>query len=140
VHSAGDEVYSTFVQISGTDEGGVPSWYTLSWDSEFTVDDNGKIYIYEDTLYNNTVTGNNLLSRRDVPRRLRTTYYYGWDTIPKDITRLTLLIGQRMMIADTMASSLITGRNEFKPEIIDHLQREINVLISVYQNTDMNNT
>jgi hypothetical protein len=139
-HSSGDSIYTTSVQISGTDEGGVPSWYTLTRGSEVSVDEDGKIYIFKDTLYNSLATGNNLLNKQDVPDRFRINYLYGWDVIPKDVTRLTLLIAQRMLIADTMASSLIKGRNEFKPGLLDHLQREINLLIDVYKNIDIGNT
>jgi hypothetical protein len=139
-HSSGDTIHTTAVQVSGTDEGGVPTWYTLTWGSEFVTQDNGKIYIYDDTLYSAVLINNNLLPKRDVDNRFRVSYYYGWDTIPSDITRLTLLLAQRSLFTDTIISSLIKGRNEFRPETMDVVQREIDNIVNVYANVDIRNT
>lgn len=139
-HTAGDDIHSTSVQISSTDEGGVPTWYTLSWDDQVDVSDNGNIYIFQDTIYSNYSINNSLLIKQGVPNRLRINYMYGWQTIPTPITRLTLLLAQRMMWSDTILSSLTKGRNEFNPELISVVEREIQSIVQVYQNLDMGNT
>jgi len=139
-HSSGADIHTTIVMVSGTDEGGTPSWYPLTHGSEVRVEDNGKVYIYDDTLYSNLLIGNNMLYKQGVPARFRICYYYGWDTIPVDITRLTLLLAQQQLFSDTIFSSLIKGRNEFRPELLDVAQEEIDRIVGYYQNIDMRNT
>jgi len=139
-HTTSEDIHTAFVQVSGTDEGGVPSWYTLSHESEMSIDDNGKVFIYDDTLYNNLVTGNNLLFKQDVPKRFRMTYLYGWDTIPKDITRLTLLIAAKDIIHMAVRKAHAFGLNDFRPALVNVDNDEIIRIASFYHNLDMNNT
>jgi hypothetical protein len=140
VHSAGADIHTTIVQISGTDEGGTPSFYTLTFDSEVSVDEDGKIYIFDDTLYSNTVTGNNLLSKQDVPNRLRISYYYGWDTIPVDITRLTLLMAAKEIMHVAVRKAHSEGKNDFRPTLVAVDDEEIAKIVGFYQNWNMSNT
>lgn len=139
-HTAGDSIHTTSVQISGTDEGSTPTWYTLTWDSEVTVNEIGKVYIYDDTLYSTITVGNSLLPKQDIPNRLRISYLWGNDEIPYDITRLTLLFAQRSLWSDAILGSLIKGRNEFNPELLSVIESEANLIISKYRIWNIENT
>jgi len=145
-HTSGDEINTTVIQISSTAEGGVPTWYTLKkgTDVEFEME-NGKIYIYGNTIYSNAIlanyiTINGLMPKQGVMVRFKTTYLYGWDSVPADITRLTLLLAQRMLFTDTVMSSLVKGRNEFRPELMNIVREEIQEIEDNYRHLDMQNT
>lgn len=139
-HVSGDSIHTTVVESSGTAEGTAPTWTVLNWDSEIVADDNGKIEIYKGLLIDNIYVDTILMSKQDVANRIRITYLYGWDIVPVDITRLTLLIAKQMLIMDTIGGSLVKGRNEFKPGVINVDNAEIESILSTYSMAKIGNT
>ena len=139
-HSSAAEIHTTCVSISGTEEGSTPAYYPLAWDSEVTVDDNGKIYIYQDQLVNGIYVSPGLARVQDVADRFRVRYLYGWDSIPVDIVRATLLLAKKMLMSDTVGSSLIKGRDEFRPEILSLDNEELDSIMSSYKTATIINT
>lgn len=143
-HTSGADVHSTVVMVSDTSEGTDPVWQALAYDTDFVVDEMGKIYIYSYQIVADSVSSvytlNGVMAQQGVENRLRAKYLYGFDTVPVDITRLTLLIAKRMLIADNIGKSLIQGRNEFKPEMANADAEEIERIKSLYVQIDMGNT
>jgi hypothetical protein len=140
-HTSGDEIHTTIIELSGTGEGTTPTWYAQEHKVDIHCDEDGKIYIYNYSVNNNTVTSENtLLSQQDVANRVKLSYYYGYDTIPQLITRLTLLYAKKMLITDTVGKAVISGRNEFKPELINADDQEIKSIIESYVVVNMGNT
>lgn len=131
-HVTGDSVHTTIVEISNSIQGSVPVWEFLSWDNKFVANALGKIYIYEDALISNI--------DQDVANRVRISYYNGFDTIPLDITRLTLLYAKRQLMQDTISKSITAGRDEFNPEMFNADMSEINMIVNAYRQNGMGNT
>jgi len=144
-HATGAAVHTTVVSISGTGEGTTPSWTPLAWESDMFAEDVGvgKIYIYDTQMTSNVSSVNaSLLAKIDVPNRFRVFYLYGYDTIPYDITRLTLLLAKRMLVQDNIGASIFKGRNEFGPSISDISQidtEEIRRIMDSYRIPQMGN-
>jgi hypothetical protein len=139
-HTDGDEIHTTIIQISGTDEGTTPTWYVRSWNDETFADENGKIYIYDRSLISDVTGENMMLPQQDVENRFKISYYHGYDFIPADITRLTIIFAKRMLMNDTMSKSIMSGRNEFRPEIFNADETEINRIIAEYFVARISNT
>jgi len=139
-HSEEDEIHTTVLEVSGTDEGTTPSWTTMQWKSDFYAEENGKIYISDNIILNQVYVNNVLLATSGVSNRTRIRYLYGWSSIPKDITRLTLLFAKRALRNDTIGASLVKGRNEFNPETLAVDDREIQSIIDAYIEFPMGNT
>lgn len=131
-HSAADPIHSTTIQVSGTLEGSTPTWTALSHESEAFVKDIGEVVLYNpeniETLFITTVVH----PRPGVENRIKLRYLNGFDTVPHDINRLTLIYAKRMLNADNITGSMIKGRNEFKPEMYDVDEKEINRILSEY--------
>lgn len=130
----GDEpVHSTIFFRSNTSEGTDVTWTVQPWDSSMYASEEGLIYKFKDAdPDSNTKSG--------VENRLKIIYYYGYDTIPSDIVRLTLILAKRMLIQDNVGKSMIAGRNEFRPEMFDIDESEINRIINSYIILPMINT
>ena len=114
-------VYSTIVEVSLDEEGTEPTWLTLQRDIDFDVDDeSGRIYLYKEqwTTSNNSYY-NNLQPLKGVPNRVRFSYLYGYDSIPANVERATIMMAARELRLQTVSRALIEGRNEFKPATID---------------------
>jgi hypothetical protein len=139
-HTAGDEIHSTVVQISGTGEGSAPTWYPQEWKADVFVEDTGRFTLYNVNLIEGTTGENLILPQEDVQNRVKITYLYGYDSIPATITRLTLLIAKQQLISDTVGKALIAGRNEFRPEMVNVDQPEIDSIIKSYNQASMSNT
>ena len=140
-HDAGDETHTTLIQTSGSGEGLSPTWETQEFHTDATLDpETGKIYIYQDSYIQSTYLATRIHPRQDVPRRFRAVYLYGWDTIPKDITRLTILFAKRMLVQDNISASMIMGRNEFQPEMFNADEREIQRITDSYRQLSIENT
>jgi len=140
-HTAGDEIHTTIVEVSSTDEGSSPTWNALKFPSEVVVDEEkSRIFIYKNTILNDVYVTNIMIAKPDVANRFRLRYLYGWDSIPVDITRLCLLLSKRMLINDTVGMSVFKGRNEFRPEMLNVDQTEINQIVFVYTELPMGNT
>lgn len=140
-HADGASVHTTIVEISGTTPGTAPTWYPQAWDSKMYADQDGKIFIYDTVLTDNaTATGDLILREPDIDNRFRVSYLYGYDTIPKDITRLTLLYAKRMLMQDKIGGSIVIGTNEFRPEMFNADLREIERIEMAYRQLPMGNT
>lgn len=131
-HTAADEIHTTIVEISETVDGNTPSFQTLSWGNDYYAEDNGNIYIHEDTKIDNIP--------QDIPNRVKIRHYHGYDSIPEDIVRLTLLLAKRELIQDNIGKALIEGRNEFKPEMFNVDINEINRIVDAYRINAMKST
>jgi len=141
IHTAADEIHTTIVEVSSTDEGSSPIWNALKFPSEVAVDEEkSRIFIYKNTILNDVYVTNVLSARPDIGNRFRIRYLYGWDSIPMDITRLCLLLSKRMLLNDTVGMSTFKGRNEFRPEMLNVDQSEINQIVSTYVELPMANT
>lgn len=133
VHSDGDEIHSTIVFRSDTEEGTTVSWEVQPWHTSAFANEHGLVYTFLDSSPDN-------LSRIGVAERVKVIYLYGYDTVPEDITRLTLILAKRMLIQDNIGSSMIKGRNEFRPEMFDVDADEIEKIIGSYIVLSMGNT
>ncbi len=132
-HSNGDEVHSTILFRSNTDEGTSVSWVVQPWNTSMYANSDGLIYRYDDA-------DPTPLSKQGVANRIKIIYYYGYDTIPKDITRLAILLTKEILISDTIGKALISGRDEFKPAMINVDKQEVNNIIDNYIIMSMGNT
>jgi hypothetical protein len=132
-HTTADEIHTTIVRVSETYQGTAVSYSVLAWDSGYFADeDTGKVYIYKDTDVDSITA--------DIPNRFEVTYYYGYDEVPEDIKRLTLLYAIQMLFNDTISKSLIGGKNEFNPEMLNPNADEIKEILDKYRVLDMGNT
>jgi hypothetical protein len=139
-HASGKSVNTTVVEISGTEEGSEPVWYPQEHDVEVDSDDNGKVYIYGTQLLSQIGSENYLLAKKDVPSRTRITYLHGFDFIPTDITKLTLLIAKKSLMQDAIARAFADGKNDFKPDLSLVNDQEIETIVSLYRQAPMGNT
>jgi hypothetical protein len=131
-HTLGDEIHTTYVKNSETIEGFSPVYQILEWNEDMFADEIGKVYIYDNSLVFRIEQG--------VPNRVKIHYLWGHSSIPKDITRLTLLFAKRFLISDNIGKSMIEGRNEFKPEMFNVDEQEIKRLVNAYIYLPMGNT
>ena len=138
-HSEDDEVHTSIMQVSGTAQGSAPTWNTLQYKSDFVIDDR-KFFIYDNVVEGVGLSTNNLLATPDVENRVRIIYLYGNDSIPVDITRLTLLYAKRQLITDNIGKAMIAGRNEFRPEMLNADMEEIERIKNTYIELPMGNT
>ncbi len=132
-HVDGDAVHSTILFRSNTVEGSFVVWTIQPWDISMNATAEGLIYKFKDI-------DPDPLTRRGVANRVKILYYYGYDTIPADITRLTLLLAKRMIVQDNIGKAMIAGRNEFRPEMLNADENEIQKIISSYIVLSMGNT
>ena len=132
-HVDGDAVHSTILFRSDTSEGTAVSWTIQGWDTLMYATVEGLIYKFKDA-------DPDPLTRRGVANRVKILYYYGYDTIPEDVTRLTLLLAKRMLIQDNIGKSMIAGRNEFRPEMLNADESEIRDIIGSFVVLPMGNT
>ena len=132
-HSDGDAVHSTILFRSDTSEGTAVTWTVQPWDTLMYANADGLIYKFKDASPDS-------LTRLGVANRIKILYYYGYDTIPKDITRLALLYAKRMLIQDNVGKAMIAGRNEFRPEMLNADIEEIDRIVGSYIVLPMGNT
>ena len=132
-HSDGDAVHSTILYRSDTVEGTAVSWTVQAWNTLMDATEEGLIYVYKDS-------SPDPLTRRGVANRIKIVYYYGYDTIPVDITRLALLYAKKMLMQDTIGKSMVDGRDEFRPEMLNADDAEIKRIMSSYIVLPMGNT
>lgn len=120
-HTGSTGVYSTVVEVSFSDEGTEPSWNTLIRNTDYDLDtESGRVYIYDQRWTTSAMAYYNRIKPiADVPHRLRVRYLYGYDSVPDEIKRATLMLAARQLRMQTMSKALIDGRNEFKPATID---------------------
>lgn len=138
-HTTGAEVHTTIVEISGTAEGTTPTFQTLAWGSEVSIDEEGWVFIYDSTIISLGAVPN-LLAQQDVENRIKLTYYYGYDTIPENIVRATIVLCKQQLANDTIDKSLIGGMNEFRPELLELAKSELQDLLADWIRLPMGNT
>lgn len=132
-HSDGDAVHSTILFRSDTIEGTAVTWTVQPWGTSMFANSDGLIYKFKDA-------DPAPLTRSGVANRRKIVYYYGDDTIPEDITRLSLLLAKRMLMNDNIGKAMIAGRDEFKPEMFNADIGEINSIMNSYVILPMGNT
>jgi len=132
-HSDGDIVHSTILFRSNTTEGTAVIWTIQPWGISMNATPEGLIYKFKDV-------DPDPLTRQGVANRIKILYYYGYDTIPKDITRLSLIFAKRMLIQDNVGKAMIQGRNEFRPEMLNADEEEIQRISNSYIVLPMGNT
>lgn len=138
-HSDEDTIHSTILFLSNTQEG-VERVYTVQpWGTGMHATDTGLFYSYSQSVYNESQYSDRLY-KQDVADRVKLIYYHGYSTIPYDITRLAIIFAKEMLIKDSIGSSLIAGRDEFKPFIVDSDRGESESIINSYIVTPMGNT
>lgn len=132
-HADGKSIHTTLVFVSDTTEGTSETYTIQAWNTDIYATSNGLTYRYKDV-------SPDILHRSDVENRFKIIYYYGYNTIPEDIIRLTILYAKTMLSKDTVSKSSIAGRNEFRPELIDVDRNEINDIVNKYIVLPLGNT
>jgi len=132
-HDDGDYVHSTILFTSDTQEGSPVVFTVQPWDNNMFANEYGLTYLFKDSNLS-------LLSNAGVSNRIKILYYYGYDSLPTDITRLSLIFGKRQLIQDNIGKSMIAGRDEFKPEMFNVDMDEINRILNAYRVLPMGNT
>ena len=132
-HDDEDEVHTTILFRSDTTEGSAVSWTIQPWNTLMHATEEGLIYKFRDA-------SPDPLTRRGVASRVKILYYYGYDTIPDDITRLALIFAKKMLAQDNIGKAFIAGRNEFRPEMLNADESEIQRIKNSYIVLSMGNT
>lgn len=138
-HSDGDAVHSTILFLSNTQEGTAVEFTVQPWDTYMYVSADGLIYSFDQSVFESGQYPDRL-TKQEVANRVKIIYYYGYDTIPEDITRLALIFAKNMLIKDTIGKSMISGRNEFQPEILNADREDMKSIIDSYIVLPMGNT
>ena len=132
-------IHSTILFVSNTQEGTAVDYTVQPWNTYMHATETGLFYTYNQSVFN-TSQFPNRLTRQDVADRVKLIYYYGYDTIPADITRLTLIFAKEMLLKDNIGSSLIAGRDGFKPGVMSSDSKETESIINSYVVIPMGNT
>jgi len=132
-HTDLDAVHSTILFRSDTIEGTAVSWTIQPWNTSMNATEEGLIYIFKDA-------SPDPLTRQGVANRIKILYYYGYDTIPEDIIRLSLIYAKKMLAQDNIGKAFIAGRNEFRPEMLSADESEIQKIVDSYIVFPMGNT
>lgn len=80
---------------------------------------------------------NNKMPPPDQRNRIRITYNHGASSIPADIEELTLLVGAKMLREAVVSRSVMSGRDEFSPSMIDVAQSRIDAMVATHQARSM---
>jgi len=115
-----DNTYVTrhIVEYSLTEAGSEPTWETLDYMKDYSIDaDSGRIKLLNFDLLRTAVL-NNKFPVEDLPDRVRLSYPYGWNVIPEEIELCTLMIASKQLLNQTVSRSLIQGRDEFRPQML----------------------
>ena len=131
-------IHSTILFLSNTQEGTSVDYTIQPWGTYMHATETGLFYSYNQSVFN-TSQFPNRLTKQDVADRVKLIYYYGYDTIPADITRLTLIFAKEMLLKDTIGSSLIQGRDGFQPGVMDTDSKETDSIINSYIVMSMGN-
>ena len=139
-HKAGDIVSSMTVELNSRLEGFPPLLYlgqtqkfeTLAYNRDYVFGGHNNIYIYE--------TSRVYRVRTEIPGRMKLSYLSGYQSIPENIKRLTLILTKKMLASDNIMKAMIEGRNEFNPSMFNVDEQEMNSIISAYKILRMGNT
>lgn len=132
-HINGDAVHSTIVFISDTTEGSAVSWTIQPWQTSIFATEEGLIYKFQGT-------SPGALTKAGVAERIKIIYLHGHDVVPGDITRLTLLFAKQSLMQDNVGKAIIAGRNEFKPDMLNTDNIEIERIVNSHIILPMGNT
>ena len=138
-HSDGDAVHSTILFLSNTAEGTAVTFTVQPWNTKMHATEEGLLFSFADSVFVSSQYPDRL-TKQDIANRVKIIYLYGYNTIPADITRLTLLFGKRALMQDSIGSSIIKGRNEFRPEMFNADENEMQTIINSYIILPMKNT
>ncbi len=138
-HDDGDAVHSTILFLSNTQEGTAVTFTIQPWDTDMHATAEGLLYSFAESVFSSSQYPERL-TKQDVANRVKIIYLYGNATIPDDITRLSLLFAKQMLMKDTLSKAMIDGRNEFRPEVLDSDNQEIQDIIGSYIVVPMGNT
>jgi len=130
-HIVGAEINTTIVFINNSSDD--INWQVLEWYSGMFADKNGVISI-------NGYRSNFVQINQDVANKVKILYYFGYNTIPNDITRLALIFAKRQLVQDNISKAMIAGRNEFRPEMFNVDVNEINRILNTYRVLPLGNT
>lgn len=137
-HSAGAEAHTTILSISNSEEGAPPVWSFGKYGVDYVVQEDNNIFIFANSDFNRLYQG--LMRNKDVANRVKLIqYYYGFDFIPEDIVRLTILLVNDMLVKDGFAKNLLEGRDEFSPSLTNPYGDEIQQIVSFYRFYKMTN-
>lgn len=138
-HSDGVSVNSTILFLSNTQEGTARAYTVQPWNTHMHATDTGLFYTYNQSVFNESQFPDRM-PHQDVADRVKLIYYHGYNTIPADITRLTLIFAKEMLVKDSIGSSLVAGRDEFSPGMVTSDVKEIESIINSYIVIPMGNT
>ena len=138
-HSDGDDVHTTILFLSNTQQGTTRVYTVQPWDTQMHITETGLAYSYNQSVFNESQFPDRL-SEQDVADRVKIIYYHGYNTVPTDITRLTLIFAKEMLLKDSIGSSLIKGRDGFRPGVMSTDAGEAESIINSYIVIPMGNT
>lgn len=118
-HSAAAIITNHIVEMSLDAAGTTATWETQEYLVDYGIDPvAGSIKLVNFDSIASTILQNKY-PVQDLPDRLRITYPYGYNTIPEEIERLTLMIAAKELRSRTINRALIAGRDEFKPSMVN---------------------
>ncbi len=138
-HDDGDAVHSTILFLSNTTEGTAVTFTIQPWDTKMYASSEGLFYSFSESVFSSSQYPDRL-TKQGVANRVKIIYYYGHDTIPDDITRLALIFAKKMLAQDNIGKAFIAGRNEFRPEMLNADEGEIQKILNSYIVLPMGNT
>ncbi len=130
-HDDGDEIHSTILFLSNTREGTQVTFTIQPWNTDMHATSEGLNYSFAESVFSSSQYPERLI-KQDVANRTKIIYFYGYDTIPKDITRLSLIFAKKMLAQDNIGKAFIAGRNEFRPEMLNADEKEIQMIMNSY--------
>lgn len=138
-HDDGDAVHTTILFLSNTPEGTAVTYTAQPWNTQMHASDEGLFYSFDQSVFSDSQYPDRM-TKQDVANRVKMIYRYGNNTIPDDITRLTLIFAKEMLVRDTIGASLIQGRDGFNPVVMDTGKSEAESIINSYIVLPMGNT
>ena len=138
-HSDGDAVHSTILFLSNTIEGTAVTFTVQPWDTQMHATSEGLNYSFAESVFESSQYPDRL-TKPDVANRVKIIYLNGYNTIPEDITRLSILFAKNMLMNDTISKAMIGGRDEFQPEVLGLDRSEIQEIVGSYIVLPMGNT
>jgi hypothetical protein len=121
------------VEYSTTESGSTPTFETQEYLADYSIDgDSGRVKLLNFDSLNSALLSNKF-PIEDLPDRVRLTYPYGYNTIPEEIERVTLMLATKELRSQTINSALISGRDEYKPSLVNVDDDEINKILTYYR-------
>lgn len=135
IHLVAADIHTTIVETSATTEGIAPTFKVLTYGSEVGVDSEvGKIFVFQNATIAPDYIASNLHRFSDIYDRFRISYFWGYNGIPRDIERLSLLVAKQELMRDTIGKGVIAGRGEMSlVGALSSDEREIKDIVSNYR-------